>query len=272
VKGPVLKAVLKSLDDFGRGHEAFPSVETIAQDVNYSERHVKRAIEGLEGLSLITKNRKSRRMPDGQFANLNHYRIVWTELALLVPNGTDQSASGTDQSASGTDQSASGTDQSATSGTQKGQEARKEPPPPPPANVDGDWSEVEAALNSCELKTARETVHLAERDGYTPAEIIDAIKTYKANRDKLASPGALVWWMKHDRQWPSDDNVRDWREIEAAKERRENERRAKAAGRIAYQIVKDGRKAGKSDEQITVELDAAGVTWDGEPKCATTAS
>ena len=36
VKETVLKAVLKSIDYFGRGREAFPTVETIAADVGYS--------------------------------------------------------------------------------------------------------------------------------------------------------------------------------------------------------------------------------------------
>jgi len=144
-----------------------------------------------------------------------------------------------------------------------------------PPSHNGDcvaWKLVEAEFSASGLTAVPEAINTAQELGYTPQEVLDAVKTYKANQDKLTSPGALVWWMKHDRQWPSDDSVRDWREIEAAKERRDNERRVQAAGGIAYQIIKDGRKAGKSDEEITVDLDAAGVTWDGEVKCTTTAS
>ncbi len=79
VTGKLLKAVLTRLDDHGGGRECYLSAETIAAEAGMSLRHAKRAVEALRSLSLICA--APRRTPRGSVCN--HYRIVWSELALL---------------------------------------------------------------------------------------------------------------------------------------------------------------------------------------------
>lgn len=104
--------VLRAIDSFGR--ECWAAVKTIAARSGYQQRHVARAIKALVALSLITRERKLN--PAGVVTN--HYRLVWSEIALLaeptkLPQGhvgpTDQTALGADQTAPGTDQTALGT-------------------------------------------------------------------------------------------------------------------------------------------------------------------
>lgn len=76
VSANACKSTLKAIDSYGRGREAWPSVDTLAVNTGLSVRTVKRAIRALVGLSLLVVVRKGR-------LTLNHYRIVWSELALL---------------------------------------------------------------------------------------------------------------------------------------------------------------------------------------------
>ncbi len=78
-----LKAVLRSIDDHARrGGDCWATQETVAREIGVSNvRTVKRAIAALLAASLITCER--RKVPGGHRLTVNHYRIVWTELALL---------------------------------------------------------------------------------------------------------------------------------------------------------------------------------------------
>lgn len=78
-----LKAVLRSIDDHARrGGECWATQETLQAEIGASNvRTVKRAIAALLAASLITCER--RKVPGGHRLTVNHYRIVWTELALL---------------------------------------------------------------------------------------------------------------------------------------------------------------------------------------------
>lgn len=84
VSAITLKAVLHAIDDHARkGGDCWATQETIAQIINAGNvRTVKRAISILDDLSLITCER--RKVGYGRLT-INHYRIVWTELALLRP-------------------------------------------------------------------------------------------------------------------------------------------------------------------------------------------
>jgi AraC-like DNA-binding protein len=77
VSSAALKSVLKAIDGFGRGREAWPSEATLAQCCGFSERTVRRALAALVELSLLIVQRHGG-------LTLNHYRVVWTELALLA--------------------------------------------------------------------------------------------------------------------------------------------------------------------------------------------
>ncbi len=78
-----LKAVLRSIDDHARrGGECWATQETLQAEIGASNvRTVKRAIAALLAASLITCER--RKIPGAQRLTVNHYRIVWNELALL---------------------------------------------------------------------------------------------------------------------------------------------------------------------------------------------
>ena len=79
VSAAVQKAVLRVIDDHGRGSEAWIGYETIAAESSHGVRTVKRAVEALIAASLLIA--QPRRCPAGVV--VNHYRIVWSELALL---------------------------------------------------------------------------------------------------------------------------------------------------------------------------------------------
>jgi hypothetical protein len=78
-----LKAVLRAIDDHARRvGECYATQETIAKCINATNtRTIKRAIGVLLDLSLITCER--RKIGIGRIT-VNHYRIVWSELALLA--------------------------------------------------------------------------------------------------------------------------------------------------------------------------------------------
>ena len=79
VSAAAQRAVLRVIDDHGRGHEAWLGFETIALESSHGVRTVKRAVEVLAAASLLIV--QPRRCPAGVVCN--HYRIVWSELALL---------------------------------------------------------------------------------------------------------------------------------------------------------------------------------------------
>lgn len=78
VSGTATKAVLRAVDSFGR--ECFATVPTIAARANCSERVAKRALSRLVELSIITRERKTNVFG----VVTNHYRIVWSEMQLMV--------------------------------------------------------------------------------------------------------------------------------------------------------------------------------------------
>lgn len=156
-----LAAALRVIDDHAAGRgECWLSYETIAAEMRVSVRTAKRSIECLESCSLIcVETRRAR----GSNVVCNHYRIVWSELALRrqyrgepdspapvsasapssrCSRGTSfaraesedparkRSAMPTDRSALGAERSALGTDRSAPGGTQSVLKRIEAPPPP----------------------------------------------------------------------------------------------------------------------------------------------
>lgn len=119
VSAPLLKLVLRSIDDHGRGRECWPSQKTLAAETGCSIRQLVRAIAILrDDYGVLICQR--RRLAGCTAASGNHYRIVWSELALLragrqIPR-LDQSDTAADQSDICVDQSDIRTDQSDTSG------------------------------------------------------------------------------------------------------------------------------------------------------------
>ena len=79
VLASTMRSVLKEIDDFARDGLCWASAKTIAENLNFNERTVRRATRALESLSLICKTRKWSATA-GRV--LNHYNIVWSELAV----------------------------------------------------------------------------------------------------------------------------------------------------------------------------------------------
>jgi hypothetical protein len=164
VKAGVIKGVLGAIDSFGR--ECFASIDTIAATANYSRRHVKRAIEALELLSLITKDRRK----NCYGTTTNHYRIVWTEVELLATKVPCRHYAPPDQSAFPTDQSALEADHSALEALKPPRSAKKNTPPPPRASSLQRWAAAEEVFRAQGIGQSARLIEHAQRRGITPDE------------------------------------------------------------------------------------------------------
>jgi len=262
----LLKAVLRTIDSYGRGSWGFPSQEKIAHDSNCSLRQAKRAIEALQELGVVIVERRWYGVP-GSRKTGNHYLVVWSELALYCPDNRRRDPA--DQSAQTADQSAQTADQSAHVGTFL--EAHKraiEPPPPTPSiqpatstrssaaavSVAVSWQEVATRLHELRLDLATDTVRVARQLEFSPAEIWEACDWYEANVDRLKRPGAIRWWIQHDRVWPAE-GLRDPRVIEEA-------RKAKAA-RLA-EAEAEAKKQAANDQAWRAEYHALEAAYGGD--------
>ena len=224
-----MKSVLKTIDDHGRGREAWLSYETLAVESGCSLRTAKRAVQGLQTLSLLcVRTPRSKRE-----AHCNHYRIVWSELDLL--RGKQSATAHPEQSATGTKQSATGTKQSATGGTLRAREEPENRRPLPPESITdtsqaGDrWAAAELALRRTGLEHVASTVRIAQQRGLTPAEVIHLVETYEAQPRLFSTPGAIRIRIRDD-AWPvaGVQDPRAIREAAAAQEAARREREAQA--------------------------------------------
>ena len=170
------KAVLRAIDGFGRGREAWPSERTLAQVAGVSERTVKRAIRHLVNLSVLISERRGPH-------TLNHYRIVWTELALLVPGRTncarpERSATVSERSATVSERSA--TVAPKTTSNQKKETTTTQEQPVVVVLLDLGLARAEQAYRTaCELFSAE--------------EITERIESFRAREDR--NPGVLYNWL-----------------------------------------------------------------------------
>ena len=195
VKPLTLKAVLRAIDDYGRGREAFPSQKTLARNVPCSQRTICRAIQALESLGLLIIR---RRWIGPGARTLNHYVIVWSELALLCPRRQPASKQ-RDMTA---DQSANETDQSAVGGSHNRLEAQREPPPPTrQPKRDGAWQVAVEDLKSIGLAEIDQAVRLAQRASMQPDDVRGLIVEYRSNSRVLRGPGALLYRIRRG-TWP----------------------------------------------------------------------
>lgn len=78
-----MKHMLRAIENhLGKNEWAWPSQLTLASELGCTERTIRRATEALEAMSLLITQR--RKNPHGTVSL--HYRIVWTELAMLEPS------------------------------------------------------------------------------------------------------------------------------------------------------------------------------------------
>ncbi|HUT10738.1 MAG TPA: helix-turn-helix domain-containing protein [Thermoguttaceae bacterium] len=192
----VLKAVLRAIDDHGRGRACWASQETLASEVGCSIRQLRRAIEALRDLGVLIVERRLVRATTSVSAN--HYTLVWSQLALLAQPKRDQ----TNRPSQQTNRPLKAVSRSALK--------RKEPPPPPPsknATVDGDaWAAAAEILGEVGIQFVAKMLKHARAAGLEPAEVIEIAETYDLNRAKFSGPGAIACRIREG-AWPSDGVV-----------------------------------------------------------------
>lgn len=280
VPGCKIKAVLRAIDDFGRGRTAWAGRERLAASAGVSVRLVSRAVNALE-LSLLVAVQRSQASGETSRKTLNRYTLHWPRLAMLCPvenavenpannllisdwSRGDQSATVTDQCATVTYQSATVTDQVATGGILTGLKAQEEPPPtgairfegPPPSPKS--WEAAAECLlrEGIGGKAAARIVAAWKRTKRgSPRDLVIAIGDalaairHPGNAAKFERPqGALVYRLEFDR-WPVEDVIDPKAEAEREAARKAKERRVAMEG-ILQDVVKAGRRQGKSDEEI----------------------
>lgn len=238
VKQSTAMLVLRNINSHAGNKAAWPSIDTLADECQeVSARTVRRVIKALELAGLLCVER--RRVRKGDSRSVNHYWIVWSELALFCRRpighgGTDQSAT-----AARTNRPRE-TDQSATWVAAK---ASQEAPIQAQARrSDGDWQKVIAKYRP-RLRIICQLAQQARARGQMAAEFAKAIQDAFAtaalpqNAERLTKPdGAVGWFLLHG-DWPVPDIVslekaaRQRAQADAARREEEEHRRAVAEGR-----------------------------------------
>ena len=273
----------------GDNGEAFPSQDLLAQKMKVSTKTVGRAAEALQNMSLLIVQLKNR---PGFKRVINHYRIVWSELLLLDPdrrrafgesisggrresrsdNRPDQSDVGVDQSDVPTDQSDVWTDQSDKASPKLFTNHSKNSPPlteadrggvTVPGESPGSWEVVVSALAALGMGGAQKAVDAAQRFGDTPDDVNELMARWERLRARQPSV-TVAWlfrWMTRQSQVPPDEEIR-----QAGKPHRSLTSESTRLELIRGRVLKSGRRAGHSDEQISAalerELDQAGYPKD----------
>lgn len=243
VSTAALKAVLRGIDSYGRGREAWPSEATLARDSGLGLRTVKRAVKGLHALSLVIV---SRRGPH----TVNHYRIVWTELALLCG---ERRATNLDRSATVSERSAMVSERSATM-------ALHEVPPwhPKRHRNDIETTTTGADVVVVELKPflgrAEKAVRLARQRGLSDEVIRERLREWRELPDEPRMPGKLYNWLAMEGSYTGPPKSEPMYGRGDGLTRDEV-----AAEALRVRIVRAGRAAGVSEEAIEKRLADVGV-------------
>ena len=91
VSGTALKAVLAQINQYGRGRVCFVSQSRLGQECGIHERTCRRAIAVLQSMGILIAVRTHA--AEGSRLTTNQYRIVWSQLAVIVERqGRYQSA------------------------------------------------------------------------------------------------------------------------------------------------------------------------------------
>lgn len=251
VRSSVLKAVLRVIDDHAGGHGwCFATQATIAAELgdDISPRTVRRAIQTLidrDGLLICER----RRIGDGKIS-INHYRIVWSELAVLARRQREQEDNRADQEDNSDDQQ----DNRALSRGQpcplRSALSAPRSAPPKRARVDSPghqlpsddskaWKAAAAELMNCGLSFAASAIEQARQRGLDPLAIESACKTFRAHRSRFRSPGAILTWIRSG-AWPVDLPAPP---TDYELQSRESTSRRAAADRIAFVAARSFRAA-----------------------------
>lgn len=258
------KAVLKAIDNYGRGREAWPSCDTLAVNTGLSVRTVKRALRVLTELSLIVVDRRG-------VLTLNHYRIVWSELAILTKPKHERSAMvalrDPERSAMVSPRSATVSPRSAMVALEPLEETTEETPPPTnhyfgpscpsgPLKPSQNQNQEEEALefliskaDSLGLYSASVVVEAVERTSLE--HVAEILQHYDRCGDRYG-PGALCTRLRRaslarppEAGWPpaseSSDSGPLWRLASGLSPDAERRRAA---------LIRHGQRSGWSHEQI----------------------
>jgi hypothetical protein len=190
-----MKAVLKAIDGFGRGREAWPGYEALARSAGVSARVAKRAVAALEGCSLLCVDRRGAR-------TLNHYRIVWSELSILLPeHQSERSATPTQRSATPAERSATPTLSKCQADTLNVKQPYKEttttaPQPVVVVSLDADEQRVVDRLQACHLLNPEQSYQIARnRLGLSVLQIEQRIDRWLGRPAVERNPGVLFNWL-----------------------------------------------------------------------------
>ncbi len=277
VSAAAMKAALRAIDDFARTDgECFATAETLAVTAGVGLRTVKRALAALESLSLVTCERRKSRYG----TTTNHYRIVWSELALL--NGrrpSDQRAmvaraechGGTLQRAMVSNQRAMVSDQRAMvalaechGGTQTVLGINRPQPPRETAEV------VAAAASVGVLEeNATAAVTTAMARGVTLVELLALVDHYRANASSWRGPGALVAAFRAVRPGQSADAAFPPGDGSVAKAAEVERTRTTNRRELARAIAFDCQRAGLGIDETIRRLTEAGLSVD-DVRCPVT--
>jgi hypothetical protein len=201
VSGVAMKAVLKAIDGFGRGREAWPGYDSLARSAGVSARVAKRAVAALESCSLLCVERRGSR-------TLNHYRIVWSELTLLLPeNRPERSATPAERSATPAERSATPTLPKCHADTLNVLETYKETTTTAAkavvvVSLEAEKQPTVELLDTCHLLDPVGTYRSAQvRLGLTDQQIAQRVDRWRGLPAEQRSPGVLHNWLTKPRSY-----------------------------------------------------------------------
>ena len=199
VTSAAMKSVLRAIDSFGRGRECWPSEHTLAEQSGLSVRTVKRAVRALVELSVLCCERRGR-------LTLNHYRIVWNELALLTSEHAvkraERSAMVSERSAMVSERSAMVSERSAMLALEPYKNRFETTNETPGALVEASHKqELVELVFALGIKKAKAAIDGAERLGLSSDQIRERVAEWQRLPDAARLPGVLFNWLGMRGSW-----------------------------------------------------------------------
>lgn len=124
---------------------------------------------------------------------------------------------------------------------------------------EGEWAAAAESLRGTGFASWVALLRDARQRQIAPRDLIEACETYQANRARFRGPGAIANWVRNG-GWPVD-NVLPPKQAITSTAKASDRSLAAAREAAASRIVFAGRRSGKCEAEIEIELAAAGVTW-----------
>ena len=121
-----------------------------------------------------------------------------------------------------------------------------EPPPPYPPDTQAapepiTWGSAAAEIRAYGVQRTGDAIRYAKQRGSTPEELLDALRTCRANERLFARPpAALVEWCRSG-DWPAD-GVRDWQTVGVLQRAQEDRRRSQALDNAVHYAFLEVRR------------------------------